>query len=101
MTQIFVGNLAYTTTERELRSVFEHYGRVSSVRLVLDRQTGNARGFAFIGMPRWDDILSPGDADAIHAYLIDLQGKTRADELAKQKAGKPLDGPSLTILSNY
>ena len=53
------------------------------------------------GMPRWDDILSPGDADAIHAYLIDLQGKTRADELAKQKAGKPLDGPSLTILSNY
>lgn len=53
------------------------------------------------GMPRWDDILSVDDADAIHAYLIDLQGKTRADELAKQKAGKPLDGPSLTILSNY
>ena len=53
------------------------------------------------GMPRWNDILSPQDADAIHAYLIDLQGKTRADELAKQKAGKPLDGPSLTILSNY
>lgn len=53
------------------------------------------------GMPRWDDILKPADADAIHAYLIDLQGKTRADELAKQKAGKPLDGPSLTILTNY
>ena len=53
------------------------------------------------GMPRWDDVLRPDDADAIHAYLIDLQGKTRADELAKQKAGKPLDGPSLTILSNY
>ena len=53
------------------------------------------------GMPRWNDILKPEDADAIHAYLIDLQGKTRADELAKQKAGKPLDGPSLTILSNY
>jgi len=53
------------------------------------------------GMPRWDDVLSPGDADAIHAYLIDQQKHTRADELAKQKAGKPLDGPSLTILSNY
>jgi quinohemoprotein ethanol dehydrogenase len=53
------------------------------------------------GMPRWNDILSPADADAIHAYLIDLQGKTRAEELAKQKAGKPLDGPALTILSNY
>ena len=53
------------------------------------------------GMPRWDDVLSSGDADAIHAYLIDQQKQTRADELAKQKAGKPLDGPSLTILSNY
>lgn len=53
------------------------------------------------GMPRWDDILSGEDADAIHAYLIDLQGKTRADEQDKRRAGKPLDGPSLTILSNY
>lgn len=55
MTQIFVGNLAYTTSERELRSTFERYGRVSSVRMVLDRQTGNPRGFAFIAMPSWDD----------------------------------------------
>jgi quinohemoprotein ethanol dehydrogenase len=53
------------------------------------------------GMPRWDDLLKPEEVDAIHAYLIDLQGKTRADELAKQKAGKPLDAPSLAILSNY
>lgn len=53
------------------------------------------------GMPRWDDVLVPGDAAAIHAYLIDQQAHTRTDELAKAKAGKPLDGPSLTILSNY
>ncbi len=53
------------------------------------------------GMPRWDDLLSPADVDAIHAYLIDLQARTRADELAKQKAGVPLDAPSLAILSNY
>lgn len=53
------------------------------------------------GMPRWDDVLTPQDADAIHAYLIDLQARTRADELAKQQAGVPLDAPSLAILSNY
>jgi quinohemoprotein ethanol dehydrogenase len=53
------------------------------------------------GMPRWDDKLKPADAAAIHAWLIDLQGKTRADELKKQKAGKPLDAPSLAILSSY
>ncbi len=53
------------------------------------------------GMPRWDDRLTPEDVDAIHAYLIDLQGKTRAEELEKQKRGLPLDATGLTILSNY
>jgi quinohemoprotein ethanol dehydrogenase len=53
------------------------------------------------GMPRWDDRLTPAQTDAIHAYLIDLQKKTRVEELAKQRAGKPLDAPSLAILSNY
>jgi quinohemoprotein ethanol dehydrogenase len=53
------------------------------------------------GMPRWDDQLAPADADAIHAYLIDLQSKTRAQELDKQKAGLPLDAPSPAILSSY
>jgi quinohemoprotein ethanol dehydrogenase len=53
------------------------------------------------GMPRWDDALTPADADAIHAWLIDTQAKTRADELEKKKRGLPLDAPSLAILSNY
>lgn len=54
-----------------------------------------------LGMPRWDDRLSVDDVDSIHAYLIDLQARTRAGELAKQKEGVPLDAPSLAILSNY
>jgi len=53
------------------------------------------------GMPRWDDHLTPEQVDSIHAYLIDLQARTRDEELAKQKAGVPLDAPSLAILSNY
>ncbi len=53
------------------------------------------------GMPRWDDVLSSAQADAIHAYLVDQQSSTRRDELAKKRAGKPLDAPSLAILSNY
>ncbi|MFM5953441.1 MAG: PQQ-dependent dehydrogenase, methanol/ethanol family [Novosphingobium sp.] len=54
-----------------------------------------------LGMPRWDDALKPEDAAAIHAWLIDSQGKLRRDELEKTKRGIPLDSPSLTILSNY
>jgi quinohemoprotein ethanol dehydrogenase len=53
------------------------------------------------GMPRWDDRLSAADAEALHAYLIDLQSRTRTEELARQRAGVPLDAPSLAILSNY
>ncbi|MEY3906747.1 MAG: hypothetical protein RIR59_1570, partial [Pseudomonadota bacterium] len=53
------------------------------------------------GMPRWDDVLSDQDVDALHAYLIDLQAKTRADEVQMIKRGVPLDAPSLAILSNY
>ena len=53
------------------------------------------------GMPRWEDVLSPADAHAIHAFLIDAQARTRAEDLAKQARHLPLDAPSLAILSNY
>ena len=53
------------------------------------------------GMPRWDDLFSPDDAKAIHAYLIDLQAKTRAEELEKVRRHVPLDAQSMAILSSY
>jgi RNA recognition motif-containing protein len=55
MTQVFVGNLTYSTTEFELRSMFEKHGRVSSVRLATEMGTGKPRGFAFVTMPRMED----------------------------------------------
>ncbi len=53
------------------------------------------------GMPAWKDRLTPQQVKAIHAYLIDVQGKVRAAELQLQKQGKPLDSPSAAILSNF
>jgi quinohemoprotein ethanol dehydrogenase len=53
------------------------------------------------GMPRWNDLLKPEQVTAIHAFLIDEQGKVRARELQLQREGKPLDSRSLTILSNF
>jgi quinohemoprotein ethanol dehydrogenase len=53
------------------------------------------------GMPRWDDVLAKSDVDAIHAFLIDEQAKTRARELELQRKGLPLDSRSLAIMSNY
>ncbi|MDE2561441.1 MAG: PQQ-dependent dehydrogenase, methanol/ethanol family [Sphingomonadales bacterium] len=53
------------------------------------------------GMPRWNDVLGPAAAAAIHAWLIDAQGKLRKDELAKKAQGIPLDAPAHAILSSY
>lgn len=55
MMRIFVGNLSYQTTESDVRTAFERYGRVSSVQLPTDRSTGRMRGIAFVGMPRFED----------------------------------------------
>jgi RNA recognition motif-containing protein len=47
---IFVGNLSFGTTETTVRSMFESYGSVDRVNIVTDRETGRARGFAFVEM---------------------------------------------------
>jgi RNA recognition motif-containing protein len=51
VTNIFVGNLPYQTTEDELQSAFGAYGAVDRVSIVRDRDTGQPRGFAFVEMP--------------------------------------------------
>jgi len=50
MKKIFVGNFSFSMTEAELRSLFEPHGRVESVTIVTDRDTGRSRGFAFVEM---------------------------------------------------
>jgi cold-inducible RNA-binding protein len=50
MKKIFVGNFAFTLTEDHLRQLFEPYGKVESVAIVTDRDTGRARGFGFVEM---------------------------------------------------
>lgn len=50
MTNIFVGNLSYQTTQADLNSAFAAYGNVERVNIVTDRDTGQARGFAFVEM---------------------------------------------------
>ena len=54
--RIFVGNLAFSATEDEVRALFEKHGAVLSVSLITDRATGRPRGFGFVEM-------EPADAD--------------------------------------
>ena len=63
MTNIYVGNLSFDTTEQHLREVFEEFGQVAAVNLIIDRQSGNSRGFAFVEM---------SDAAAARAAILAL-----------------------------
>src|SRR6202790_146192 len=69
MTNIYVGNLDFATSEDQLRALFEAYGAVKTVTVVPDRDTGEARGFAFVEMP------SAGEArDAIRVLDGSVHG---------------------------
>ena len=70
MTNIYVGNLDFTTSEDQLRAVFSTYGAVETVRIVTDRDTGQPRGFAFV------EMTSAGEAqDAIRTLNGSVHGE--------------------------
>ena len=50
MKNLFVGNMSFQTTESDLRALFEPFGQITRVHLATDRETGRARGFAFVEM---------------------------------------------------
>ncbi|MFN8394903.1 MAG: RNA-binding protein [Bacteroidia bacterium] len=48
---IFVAKLDFQTTSEDLQSLFEQFGEVESAKVIMDRETGRSRGFAFVEMP--------------------------------------------------
>ncbi len=84
-TRLYVGNLAYSTTEDTLRDIFEATGKaVSEVHIVMDRDTGRSRGFAFVQM------ASEADAQAVINELDgkDIDGRPlRVNEARERKGG--------------
>jgi RNA recognition motif-containing protein len=53
--KLLIRNLSRTTTEKELRALFEAFGAVQSCNLILDKESGKSKGFAFVEMPRRGD----------------------------------------------
>jgi cold-inducible RNA-binding protein len=85
---IFVGNLAFGTSEDELRSVFTNYGSVTRVSIMMDRETGRSRGFAFVEMPNDDEAES-----AISAVNgSSLGGRTLNVNEARPRPERPAGG---------
>jgi cold-inducible RNA-binding protein len=72
MTNIFVGNLSFSTTNEDLMAAFSQYGNVERVNIVTDRETGQSRGFAFV------EMTERRDAETAISQLngADLNGRT-------------------------
>ena len=82
--KLYVGNLPFSATEAELRSLFEPHGEIASVNIITDRETGRARGFAFVEME---------DARGAEAAMRALDGRDmggrplRVNEAQDKRAG--------------
>jgi cold-inducible RNA-binding protein len=57
MKTLFVGNMSFQTTERDLRALFEPFGQITRIHIVNDRDTGQPRGFAFVEMANDGEAL--------------------------------------------
>lgn len=66
---IYVGNLAYATTDNGLRALFEAYGTVTSARVCADRMSGRSKGFGFVEMPNQEEAQAA--VDAINGREVD------------------------------
>ncbi len=80
MKNLFVGNMSFQTTEEDLNALFAPFGAVSRVHIVKDRETGRARGFAFVEMPN--------DEEAAKA-IAGLDGKEFGGRNLKVNEARP------------
>jgi cold-inducible RNA-binding protein len=82
--RLYVGNLSFGTTEMDLREVFAKAGNVAEVKVVLERETGRPRGFAFV------EMSTDQEAREAIAQLDgrDLDGRTlKVSEAQERSAG--------------
>jgi cold-inducible RNA-binding protein len=63
--RLYVGNLSFNTIEDSLQAAFSRFGEVSEVKVVMDRETGRSRGFAFVSM---------ADAEGARAAISQMDG---------------------------
>ena len=81
--KLYVGNLSFNTTEASLTSAFAAFGNVSRASVVTDRETGRARGFAFVEM---------GSAEEAQAAISGLDGQSLDGRTIQVSVAKPREG---------
>jgi RNA recognition motif-containing protein len=87
MTTLYVGNLPFCATEADIKALFERHGKVDSVKLINDRQTGKPRGFCFVDM-------APNEAQAAIQALngFQMSGRPLRVNEAQERPQRPRQG---------
>ena len=90
---IFVGNLSYSSTDDDIRGLFEPYGEVSSAKIINNRETGRSRGFGFIEMPNDTEgraaiaALNGRDVGGRQLRVSEAQGRPERDRAPRPGGG--------------
>ncbi|NLX99889.1 MAG: RNA-binding protein [Rhodopirellula sp.] len=88
MTSIYVGNLSFEATEDDIRQAFAAFGEVESVNMIMDRETGRSRGFAFVEMP--DGAQAKEAIEKVN--LAEIAGRRVTVNEARPKTDRPRRG---------
>ncbi len=86
--KLYVGNLSFSVTEGQLQEMFAPYGNVSSAQLIMDRDTGRSKGFAFVEMGSDDEANAA--ISGMNGQMVD--GRALTVNEAKPKTDRPRSG---------
>lgn len=92
MKNLFVGNMSFQTTESELTELFKPFGQITRIRVVMDRETGRARGFAFVEMPNDEEAskaVAALDGKSVGGRNIKVNEARPKGESTGPKFGRP------------
>src|SRR5207237_8919125 len=90
MTTIYVGNLPFNATEQDVKALFERHGKVESVKLINDRETGKPRGFGFVYMPQAE---AQGAIQALNGFQMNGQPLRVNEAQQRPQRRRPGGGP--------
>jgi len=91
--KLLVRNIARSTTEASVRTLFESQGKVQSCKLIMDKETGSSKGFGFVEMPK------QGEAKAAIKVLngMELDGSKIRVKKAEEKQTKPVPAKNKSV----